>query len=134
MTYTLPHPLRRHIREDILGSRFFSTHWLNLTCNVRCLTSLKAFIFWMSGAEGEPFEQISRREISFYDADGHEVGFCLQEACYTTSWLLGANREEGGETVAEALARLDDSAAVAFVLVTFYSHQEIKKVTVWRLV
>ena len=132
MAYMLPPSLLRHIREDVLGCNSLDVHWLNLTCNIRSLMFLKGFSFLMSGAADDPYEEVSRQEITFYDAHGHEIGFCLQESYFMSTWCCSANRAEGGETVQEALARLDKDA-VSFVLVVFYTQGAVKNVRVYKV-
>ena len=131
-TYILPPSLQRHIRENVLGHNFWTTHWQNLPCDISTVLHQQAFNFWMSGQQNEPFEEISRQEITLYNASGNEVGFVLQEGHFMTTWCRGSRRE-GGETVADALARLgeDVAAAVKFIVVVFYGHQKMKSVKVW---
>ena len=134
MEYVLPPALLRHIQQDVLGVVPFAHPYVVLRKSSIPLTRighLEAFVCWVSGQINAPYEMISQREVIFYDDHGDEIGFCLQSGHFMTTWCVDANYTEGGETVAEALTRLDEDN-ISFALVTFYNRKGLQSVKVYK--
>ncbi len=128
MSYTLPHALHERIRKDSL--RFTSIQ--KITAPLESINSMRAFSFLVSGQVDAPYEEVSRQEITFYDKYGDEVGVCLQQGHFMSAWCSDSSYTDGGETVEEALARLDDDT-ISFIFVVFYNHSKIKSIRVYNV-
>lgn len=137
MSYRLPCPLLRHIEEDLLKNGLLKgeVHWLNLTTySIETLRHLRAFSARTAQDPDEPYEETSRQEVSFYDAEGYEIGSVAQERRFSHAWSCSpACYEEGGETAGEVLDRLDGGSSVEFVLQTYYLHGKLTNIRVWRV-
>ena len=123
---TLPPALRECMRDA-------SVHALMLNASSESIGFLKAFRFFLSGQRDAPYEEISRQEITLYNAQGDEIGSCLPEDYFACTWSSDSDQVDEGETVREALVRLDATNIVSFVSVVFYNHNKMKNVKVYRV-
>lgn len=130
--YTLPSSLLEHIRTQVLRGPFAHRHVVLQKSSIPLekIGDMEAFIFWLSRRPDESYETVSRRDIVFYNSRGDQVGFCLEAGHFMTTWRAGENYKEGGETVADALARLDDE--VVFAMVTFHNAKGLQSVQVYK--
>ena len=122
MSYKIPISLYEYVRKNFFHDRFIPGGALHQhTGRLATPSPFEAFIALMSDKKTAPYEYVetSRREVHFFNECGHHVGSCDPIKRFFHSRIKNSFYTSGGETVEDALARLE---GVSFIVAVYYLH------------